>query len=506
MNWKLTWRIWFLIIAIIISIIAIHPSFQTGAVVKYVSPDSPLYTDGLRAGDIITKVNNLPISSKTDYTNAVSNLSFSPNGTKFEIDTTSSVHISLLNATPDIAVDNVPRTKIQTGLDLRGGARALVQPEGNLTDSQMQDLIQVSKNRFNVYGLADVQISAVSDLAGNKFMLVEIAGATPGDLQSLITQQGKFDAKIGNITVFEGGKKDISDVCRNDATCAGITQCSQQNGGSYACNFQFSVYLNPDAAQKHADITSNISLDSSGQYLSQKLELYVDDKQVDSLLISANLKGRATTQISIQGSGTGQTQETAYADATADMNKLQTILITGSLPYKLDIVKLDTISPTLGDTFVYWIVMAGIGSIVLVGIIVFAKYRKIKDSLAVLVTSFSEIIIILGFAAFINWNLDLPSIAGILATIGTGIDQQIVILDESQRAQHLSLKERMKRALFVVFSAFFTSAVALLPLFSAGAGFFKGFAITTLIGITAGVFITRPAFSDIIKLIEEGRK
>ena len=61
----------------------------------------------------------------------------------------------------------------------------------------------------------------------------------------------------------------------------------------------------------------------------------------------------------------------------------------------------------------------------------------------------------------------------------------------------------MKRALFIIFSAFFTSAVSLLPLFSAGAGFFKGFALTTLIGITAGVLITRPAFSELIKRIEK---
>ncbi len=506
MNWKLTWRIWILIIAIVIAIIAIRPNFfGSGAVVKYVSTDSPLYKDGLRSGDIITSINGISIKDKADYVSAVSNLSFSKNGTRFELDTASANHIVLLNATPDMTVDNVPLSNIQTGLDLRGGARALVQPNGNLTDSEMQDLVQVSQNRFNVYGLSDVQISATSDLSGNKYMLVEIAGATPGDLESLILQQGKFEAKLGNITVFEGGKKDISDVCRNDANCAGITQCSQQQDGSYACNFQFTVYLNPEAAQRHADVTRNISTDSSGQYLSQKLDLYVDEKLVDSLLVSTDLRGRVETQISIQGSGTGKTQEAAYADAQASMNKLQTILITGSLPYKLSIVKLDTVSPVLGETFVYWIIVAGLSAIFLVGIIVFAKYRKVKDSLAVLLTSFSEIIIILGVAAFIKWNLDLPSIAGILATIGTGIDQQIVILDESQRATHLSIKERVKRALFIIFSAFFASAVSLLPLFSAGAGFFKGFAITTLIGITAGVFITRPAFSDIIKMIEEHR-
>ena len=120
-----------------------------------------------------------------------------------------------------------------------------------------------------------------------------------------------------------------------------------------------------------------------------------------------------------------------------------------------------------------------------------------------LITSVSEIIIILGFASLIKWNLDLPSVAGILATIGTGIDQQIIILDEAKQSTFLSIKQRMKRAFAIILGAYFTALVALLPLLWAGAGLLKGFAITTIIGITAGVLITRPAFTDMVRRIEE---
>jgi preprotein translocase subunit SecD len=185
------------------------------------------------------------------------------------------------------------------------------------------------------------------------------------------------------------------------------------------------------------------------------------------------------------------------------MNKLQTVLITGSLPYKLNIVKMDTISPNLGNQFSYLILLAGAAAMLAVGLIIFLRYRKWKASLALIFTSFSEILIILGIAALIRWNLDLPSIAGILATIGTGVDQQIVILDEARSKTTASVLERMKRALFIIVSAYFTALVSLLPLYWAVAGLFKGFAITTLIGITVGVLITRPAFSDMIKKIEE---
>ena len=74
-------------------------------------------------------------------------------------------------------------------------------------------------------------------------MLIEIAGATPEDLEELISKQGKFEAKIGDEIVFIGGKdKDIASVCRNDATCAGIESCTPTDGG-YFCNFRFVVWF-----------------------------------------------------------------------------------------------------------------------------------------------------------------------------------------------------------------------------------------------------------------------
>ncbi len=499
---KLTFRMWVLIIVLILSVLAISPSFESGVLVKSVDKNSSLFNEGLRSGEVIKSINGQEIKNQEDYALAVENLFQGGEAKRLDIQTKSAEYTVFLNESPEITVDNVPRTKIQTGLDLRGGARALVQADEKLTNEQLDDLIQVSTNRFNVYGLSDVQIKGVTDLAGNKFMLVEVAGATPSDLETLVSKQGKFYAKIGNQTVFEGGKKDISDVCRNDASCAGITQCNPGNG-EYVCEFRFTIYLTQDAAERHAEITKNISLDSTGQYLSEKLLLHIDDQEVDSLLIGSDLKGQVTTQISIQGPGTGKTQDEALKDAKENMNKLQTVMITGSLPYKLNIVKLDTISPSLGEEFGRKILLAGIASILIVSLIVFARYRKIKLSLALLVTSFSELIIILGVASFIKWNLDLPSIAGILATIGTGIDSQIVILDETRRGIQTGIREKIKRALFIVMASYATAIASLIPLWWAGAGLFKGFAITTIIGITAGVFISRPAFADMIRKMEE---
>jgi len=497
---KIPIRIWILVIALILSLLVIKPTFDTGVAVKFVEQGSTVAEAGLTSREVIKEINGEKIENLEDYSRVINSIFIDEEEKRLDIITKENNYVFLTSEIPQITVEDIQKTNIQTGLDLRGGARALVQPDVPVTDSELQDLVDISRNRFNIFGLSDVNIQGISDLSGNKFMLVEVAGATPDDLEQLIAQQGKFEAKIANETVFSGGEKDIADVCRNDATCAAVTGCSISQGG-YACNFAFTIFLTEEAAKKHADVTSELSLDETGRYLNESLFLFIDDKEVDSLLIGSSLRGQATTQISIQGSGTGETQERALEETRKEMNNLQTILLTGSLPYKLEIVKLDTVSPTLGKEFTSSIITAITAAILAVSLIVFIRYRKFKASLALLLTSFSELFIILGFAALIKWNLDLPSIAGILATIGTGVDQQIIILDEASQTKSLSIKDKLKRASSIILSAYLTLVAAMIPLYWAGAGLFKGFALTTIIGVTAGILITRPAFAEIIKRI-----
>jgi len=506
MKIKLGWKIWLLLIVLVLSLISIFgiPSFEKGVLITSVESNSTAFEQGLRQGQIITYINEEKITNVQDFSNALIGKFDSGENVKTTIVTDAGETILFSGHAPEITVAEIPFTNLKTGLDLAGGSRALIQAQDKeLSSQEITDLVDVINNRLNVYGIADMNVLPVSDLSGNNFVLIEIAGTSPKDLQELISKQGKFEAKIGNETVFIGGERDVSSVCRNDATCAGIHECFDAESGAF-CNFRFSIYLSEHAANKHANITSNMEVNTTaqGNYLSQKLDLYLDDTLVDSLLISEGLKGRVTTQIAISGSGSGPTRQEAYNDAEQSMHKLQTILITGSLPYKLEIVKLDTISPILGKEFIKSIFLAGIAALVAVAIIIFIRYKNFKSSLALLFTSISEIVIILGIASLIDWNLDLPSIAGILATMGTGIDQQIIILDEAKQSRFLSIKQRMKRAFAIILGAYFTAVVALFPLLWAGAGLLKGFAITTIIGITVGVLITRPAFTEIVKKIE----
>lgn len=503
---KLTFKIWLLIFVLafaLLSIFSFPPTyFDKGVLITSIEQNSTAFISGLRQGQIITSIDGDAIKNTPDYVNKIQ--IFSDNQTrKMIISTRENEFVYYSDIYPQITVSDIPRTNIKTGLDLAGGSRALVQTKGEkLTSQQANDLADVIRNRLNVYGIEDMNVFPTSDLSGNYYVKIEIAGATPKDLENLVSQQGKFEAKVGDQVVFSGGEKDISSVCTS-SQCSRI-ECSQSQQTPKYCNFMFSIYLSENAAKRFGEITKDISINSSNpEYLEKTIDFYIDDNLVSSLQIGKDLKGSSEPIHSIQGSGKGEDTEAAYKDAQEEMKRLQTVLKTGSLPYQLEIVKLDTISPVLGKDFIRAIFIAGLAALLAVSIVVFIRYRNLKSSLALLLTSVSEIIIILGVASFIEWNLDLASIAGILATIGTGIDSQIIVLDESRQGNSLSLKQKLKRAFTIILGAYFTAVVSLIPLWWAGAGLFKGFVFTTIIGMTVGVLITRPAFSDIIKLIGE---
>ncbi len=503
---KLTIRIWILLIVLFLAALMIfnwNTLFASGVEIKSVEKDSTAYLKGLRSGMVVQEINSKIIESQEDYVAAISDAFVTKNETKISIKTDKDTFIFLANNLTEITVQPLTRTKVKTGLDLSGGTRAIIRPENfTATQSQIDDLVAITDQRLNAFGLNDVTVRSAKDLEGNNFMIVEIAGATPSDIKELLGQQGKFEAKIANITVFEGEDRDISDVCRNDAKCSGVKECFASQGG-YACNFAFVVYLKEEAAQKHADVTSELSLDETGQYLNESIHFFVDNNEVSSLLIGSSLRGQAATEILIEGSGTGTTREEAIKLAREEMNKLQTILLTGSLPYKLEIVKLDTISPTLGREFEKNIIFLGLIVFCIISLALFVKYRRIKVTLAVILTMFSEAFLTLAIASFIKWNLDASAIAGIIAGLGTGVNDQILIVDETLTGEKTSesIKQKVKRALFIIVGAFLTIIAAMLPLFWAGAGMLRGFALTTIIGVSVGILITRPAFADIIKKI-----
>ena len=454
-------------------------------------------------GEILKEINNVKINNEDDWEKIRYELLLSK---IVRIKTEKREYTFQANKELEINVKEVSRSNIRKGLDLEGGTRVLLKPVGEFkaTDQDINNLIDIISDRLDIYGLADKRIRA-AEVGEDKLILIEIAGISKEEVEGFIATQGKFEAKIGNETVFTGGK-DVPFVCKDDGTCSGIRTCNLASEGQYGCRFEFSIKLSVDAAKRHADITKNLDVVltsglSKEGYLSKPLDLYLDDELIDSLQISSSLKGSETTDILISGSGFGENEETALNDAVLNMEKLQTVLITGSLPFQLEIVKIDSISPIFGKEFLKNAVLAGAVAVVVVLLVVIIRYRNLKIIIPMMITLLSEIFIILGFAGLFRWNLDLAAIAGIIASVGTGVDDQIVIADEILRGkeQIFSWKEKLKRAFFIIMVAYAATLAAMLPLIWAVAGLLRGFAIATIVGVTIGVFITRPAFGAMLE-------
>ncbi len=410
-------------------------------------------------------------------------------------------------------VGPAPTSNLRKGLDLQGGIRVLLKPAEEVSEETFTGVVDSMKERLNVYGLSDILVTEIrgSALLGSeqKYILVEVAGAIESDIKDLLGKQGKFEATIANKSVFRGGD-DITYVCRT-AQCSGIdpSRGCQRSGSGWVCGFQFSITLNPEAAKRQAELTRGLTVQGVGQqaYLSEPLVLYLDDQEVDRLSIAAELRGRALTDIAISGSGSGASRDLAQQETLANMKRLQTVLITGSLPVKIDIVKTDTISPALGSQFLKNAFITGLIAAIVVSLLLLAVYKKFLLAVPIILTLFAEVVSIFGIASLLGQSIDLAAIAGIIAAIGTGVNDQIVILDETLRGknaqQFMNWRELFKRAFFIIFSGFATVVVAMLPLLFAGAGLLKGFAITTIVGSAVGMFITRPAYAVMVRVLFE---
>lgn len=370
---------------------------------------------------------------------------------------------------------------IQQGLDLRGGSLIQIQLEKPVDSATMNTVISVLDKRLNIFGVKDVKVRA----SGDQNVIVEIAGVQPDQVSRIVGTPGKFEAKIGNETVLTG-----EDIVSVQAPIITDTQ------------WEVPFKLSTSGAQKFAEAARGKA--------GQPVNMYLDDRLITSPEISAEVAtGRPTTDVMITGA------ENSRAEAEAQAKEIETLLKSGALPVKVRIVGVSSVSAELGDQFVRGALIAGLLAILAIVAILIIHYRTPILVLPILFTALAEVILTLGVAAVIRWNIDLAAIAGILAVIGTGVDDQIIITDEvlAGDGRRTRRKFRIKDAFFIIFASAGTLIAAMLPLayvgFSRGAtgiGLLAGFAFTTVIGVLIGVFITRPVYAKFIEIFNVGRR
>ncbi|MCL2246814.1 MAG: protein translocase subunit SecDF [Lentimicrobiaceae bacterium] len=171
---------------------------------------------------------------------------------------------------------------------------------------------------------------------------------------------------------------------------------------------------------------------------------------------------------------------------------LATVLNSGNLEARVNVVQSEVVGPTLGQESID----AGLRSFALAFVLVLL-YMFLYYSRAGLVADFAlcvNIFFIMGVLASLGAALTLPGIAGIVLALGMAIDANVLIYErirEEVRAgkgANLALDEGYKRAYPAIIDANVTSLITAIILFIFGSGPIQGFATTLIIGILSSLF------------------
>ena len=516
------WRIILMIVLVVVSFLAIQPNITNvnGAQVVYMPVNSYVGNlssrgvIGLQTGSIITAVDGVPVhnieqfytqlnksaivntSLSLTYENELFPYIYKSNTTKIFVEPDAVFNSSTIQA------QNVPSTHLNYGLDIIGGTQIEVLPNAtNYNASVVSELETTLSKRLDVYGISGTTVSTVQALSGKSFIMVSMPNVGESQALSLIQNQGKFYATIGNVTVFNSSNasESILDVCLSSGCPFGVYQTPS---ASNSYQFQFGIQLAPGAAKNFENAVKRLSPSTTNPgYFNESIRLYLNGvEQGQPLLISENILTNFDGAITIEGGGVDQQQ------ATSDMKTLQAVMQSGSLPVPLKIISISSVSPTAGSQFISQIYILLLIAFILVSIVIFLRYNDYRISSLILITSITEIFIVIGVAAAIHWTLDIPSMAGIIASIGISVDDQIIITDEMRRGasqqEYAVTKKRISRAFFIIFVSFFSFAAIMFPLLFSTASLFAGFALTTILASLIGLLVTRPAYARIIGRLE----
>jgi preprotein translocase subunit SecD len=171
---------------------------------------------------------------------------------------------------------------------------------------------------------------------------------------------------------------------------------------------------------------------------------------------------------------------------------LALVLKAGALPASIKYLEERTVGPSLGADSIREGVRASIGSIIVVMIFLLIYYRQSGVNAVVGLTL--NLIILVAFMAYVGAVLTLPGIAGVILTIGMGVDSNVLVFERireelrSGKAPAAAVDTGFDRAFLTIIDTHVTTVVSAIFLFLFGTGPVRGFAVTLVIGLIANVF------------------
>jgi preprotein translocase subunit SecD len=251
---------------------------------------------------------------------------------------------------------------------------------------------------------------------------------------------------------------------------------SNQYGGA---NYQINFSLTPSGAQRFGDAT--------GKNVGERL----------AIVLNNEIKSAPTIQSQITDNGqiTGSFTQRQAED-------LALVLRSGALPAKAVYLEERTVGPSLGADSIRQGVTASVVGLVAVVLFMLFYYRMsgVNAVLALIL----NLVLLLAVMVLFNATLTLPGIAGVILTIGMGVDSNVLIFERIReelrngKVVASAVEVGFDKAFLTIIDTHVTTIVSAVFLFVFGTGPIRGFAVTLVAGLLANlftaVFVSRTIF------------
>ncbi len=449
------------------------------------------------------------------------------------------------------------KTSIKLGLDLQGGAYALVSLDYNSKvvqdqfkgkvitqkdkDSLMDSVIIKIENRINRFGLSETSIQKLSQQDKILISLPGVKEAT--ELRQIIETVGILEFKLVSkegsgelrnlydtykkqgIYIFDDKEKkllpDYLTMLLSKVPDVEVLPVSSKDKWGVESEDMGYIVVKKESLLKNAKIESaNVDQNQLGQNV---VDFTLDDNSAKTWAIVTEQAAKNQDQIAIILDNTvlhspsvrekipnGRSQITLGDSPLEVLNTLALILRSGSLDVPLEISEENTVGASLGrDT-----IEKGVWAIFF-GVIFVFGFMILYYSGGGLIANFTVVLNILllmaGYSLF-KATLTLPGIAGIILTVGMAVDANVIIYERikeefrSGKTFKTAVSLGFDRAFWTILDSNLTTFAAGIGLSIFGTGAVKGFAVSLCLGIVttlfASLFGTRLIFESLVTIHE----
>ena len=428
------------------------------------------------------------------------------------------------------------------GLDLRGGVMLLLEahPEDweKLSAADrvraIDEAVRIIRLRVNESGLAETVVTK----AGENRIWVEIPCPAPPEpctrpeeVRDLIERRGflEFKKVLRAVQPAEGESPRTNPfeeayyyeltgeylVVEATPFLTGneiVNARSQPGGFQSGSPFVVQLTFTEEGAKRFAELLRTGKLKGGevpGDGKGDRMAIILDGKVQSAPVIDKTLVDSARTQ-GWRGIREG-TQITGLT-TKEEADRLAIVLRSGNLPVRLQTILEESIGPSLGQDSINKGILASVLAGALVLVFMLAYYRL--AGLIADLTLALNLLMLIAVMMLLDATWTLPGIAGLILTIGMGVDSNVLIFERvreelrSGKTVRAAIDFGYERALLTIVDAHVTTLITALILFTFGTGPIKGFATTLSIGIFINLFTalvgTRLAF-DFLKEREPRR-